>query len=492
MDRRQFLRGVAAAGAASVVSGNLRWPAQSAPQGDFGTSVLDAPASACPVDTIVILMMENRSFDHYFGWLADDVRYLEAGRSRYGRRFDVNGRTDVSYRDSKTGKLVRTYHLPTRRSEENPYRGCGHPDPGHGPVQGRAQRDHGFLARNSGNDAFALGYYLGDDLPLYGPIARNFTVFDRYHCSLLSSTYPNRIYLQAAQTNGDMDPPLPIQELGFHYPCIWDGLRAAEVSCGNYATDLPSSLFFGPRSLPMIRPIADFFVDAEAGTLPNVVLVDPSYTSGFRMDDHPLGDMRVAQKFASNIVRALQSSPQWQRTAMFITYDEWGGFFDHVRPPLLADDRPSRVDLKNFSQAGFRVPTMLVSPFARPGFVDHRLYDHASILRFLEWRFLGAPAEGSGGHGWWLTARDRRANNIGVSLQPHVQTDMVFSPLPEVPLESAPCQGYWFQDVPVLDQPDRDGALKPFGLSWIGAEMWLDRIGYETKPGMTMRELLNP
>ena len=76
--------------------------------------------------------------------------------------------------------------------------------------------------------------------------------------------------------------------------------------------------------------------------------------------------------------------------------------------------------------------------------------------------------------------------------QPHIQTDMVFSPLPEVPLESTPCQGYWFQDVPVLDQPDRDGALKPFGLSWEGAEVWLDRIGYETKPGMTMRELLNP
>src|SRR5207248_1740409 len=157
-------------------------------------------------------------------------------------------------------------------------------------------------------------------------------------------------------------------------------------------------------------PIADFFVDAEAGALPNVVLVDPSYSTGFRMDDHPLGDMRVAQKFASNIVRALQSSPQWHRTAMFITYDEWGGFFDHVRPPL----------------------------------------------------------------------------------QPDVQTDMAFSPLPEVPLESTPCQGYWFQDVPVVDQPDRDGALKPFGLSWEGAELWLDRVGYKARAGTTVRELLNP
>ena len=492
MDRRQFLQAAAAAGAASVVGGGLRWPAGARAGDVYADSVLGAPAGACPIDTVVILMMENRSFDHYFGWLADDAAYLDAGRSRYGREFHVDGRTRLTYRDPKTGKAVRTYHLPEQRAEDNPYRGCGHPDPGHGPVQGRAQRDHGFLARNSGNDVFALGYYLGDDLPLYGPLARNFTIFDRYHCSLLSSTYPNRIYLQAAQTNGDMDPPLPVEELGFHYPCIWDGLRAAGVGCANYATDLPSSLFFGTRSLPMIRPIADFFADAALGALPNVVLVDPSYISGFRMDDHPLGDMRVAQKFASNVVRAVRSSPQWHRTALFITYDEWGGFFDHVRPPLLADSRSSRVDLKNFAQAGFRVPTMLVSPYARPGFVDHRLYDHTSILRFLEWRFLGAPPEGPNGRGWWLTTRDRRANNIGASLQRSRQTDVVLSALPDVPLQSTPCQGFWFQDVPVVDQYDRDGALKPFGLSWTGADEWLDRVGYRPTAGMTAGELLNP
>src|SRR4029077_15827876 len=101
-----------------------------------------------------------------------------------------------------------------------------------------------------------------------------------------------------------------------------------------------------------------------------------------------------------------------------LTYDEWGGFFDHVAPPMLPDARKSANDADNFAQAGFRVPTVLASPRARPGFVDHTLYDHTSVLRFLEWRFLGAPPRGPGASNakWFLTPRDRHANNLGETL----------------------------------------------------------------------------
>ena len=126
---------------------------------------------------------------------------------------------------------------------------------------------------------------------------------------------------------------------------------------------------------------------------------------------------------------------------MFIlTYDEWGGFFDHVRPPVFADDRTSENDQENFGQAGFRVPTILASPYARPGFVDHRLYEHTSILRFIEWRFLGAPPEGPGADGdtWFLTKRDRHANNIGASLTPEA-FDLETNLSPPTPSISRPC-----------------------------------------------------
>jgi phospholipase C len=116
---------------------------------------------------------------------------------------------------------------------------------------------------------------------------------------------------------------------------------------------------------------------------------------------------------------AFVHSRHWRRGSFALFYDEWGGFFDHVRPPILPDERASKVDARNFGQAGFRVPSILASPYVRANFVDSTVYDHTSVLRFLEWRFLGAPAHGAGrtGHKWFLTARDRHANNYGRSLR---------------------------------------------------------------------------
>jgi phospholipase C len=114
---------------------------------------------------------------------------------------------------------------------------------------------------------------------------------------------------------------------------------------------------------------------------------------------------------------AFAASPQWEQGLFILTYDEWGGFFDHVKPPILADQRATRDLNDSFGLAGFRVPTILASPYARPGFVDHRTYDHTSMLRFVEWRFLGAPPEGPGGAGTWnLTLRDRNAGNVAAAL----------------------------------------------------------------------------
>ena len=165
---------------------------------DFG-SMLDDPAKESPIDTVVVVMMENRSFDHYFGWLADDKKYRERGKSRYGKRFRIDGKQVQSF-PGPDGAPVQTAPLLTNPAETNPYRGCGHPDPGHQWAQGRAQRDGGFLAPGSGNDAFALGYYGGDAMPFTSQLAREFTVFDRWHASILGPTYPNRAYLHSGQS----------------------------------------------------------------------------------------------------------------------------------------------------------------------------------------------------------------------------------------------------------------------------------------------------
>ena len=134
---------------------------------------------------------------------------------------------------------------------------------------------------------------------------------------------------------------------------------------------------------PYIRSLDRFFEDAAAGTLPHVVFVEPQFggTDALRTDDHPYGDVGMGQRWVREVFGAFTRSPHWQRGAFILTYDEWGGFFDHVHPPLLADARASKNDANNFAQAGFRVPTLLASPYAQPGAVDHRALrphvDHA-------------------------------------------------------------------------------------------------------------------
>lgn len=150
-----------------------------------------------------------------------------------------------------------------------------------------------------------------------------------------------------------------------------------------------------------------------------MTFLDPPYLPWWQADDHPHADPRAGQRFLRDVFRAFATSPHWERGLFVLTYDEWGGFFDHVRPPLLPDPLAGPDEFGfDYAQSGFRVPTVMASPYARPGYVDHRTYDHTSIARFLEWRFLGAPPEGpgTGAAPWALSLRDRYANNLGASL----------------------------------------------------------------------------
>ncbi len=444
MDRRTFLARAGMTGGALVLGGALAGcsddgddsgasdggrrstttvaPSTTNAEGVPTSSILDAPASSCPIEHVVVVMMENRSFDHWLGWLAADETWLEQGRSRYGSGFGVTGVQDQTF-PGPSGEMP-TQHLLEMLSGGNPWRGCGFNDPGHGWDAGRAQRDGGFLAEGSGNDEFALGYYLGDDLPFTSRLARRFTVCDQSFCSVLGPTYPNREYLHSAQSGGNTTNLLPIEQGGFDWETIWDRLDAAGVEHGYFYTDLPTTLLWGERMTPWSALVDEYFQRCQDGTLPNVAFVDPGFLGGSRTDNHPHGDVRAGEAFVRDVFKAFAESPQWEKGLFVLTYDEWGGFFDHIAPPTFPDDRASADDAVNFGQAGFRIPTLLASPYARPGSVDSRVYDHTSVLRFLEWRFLGAPPEGPDGDGWWLTTRDRNALNLGATLVTEPTTDL--------------------------------------------------------------------
>ncbi len=465
INRREFLRAGSAVGLSTAFGTQLAGcvPATGGigseyfptriPQG----SILNFPASEAPIDHVVILMMENRSFDHYLGWLGSDQGYLERGLRNYGGSFSIDARPHQEYTDP-LGTTHSTFSMTGGTSVAG-YRGCGFADPGHGWGSGRIQRDQGFLAAGSGNDLFALGYMEAADLPFHARMARRFTTFDHYHASVLGPTQPNRRYLHSAQSGGYKNNYLPILELGHQWDTIWDRLRAAQVSVRSYSPDLPSLAFWGERMIPMFAPIDRYFEDCSAGTLPAVTFLDPPYLPWWQADDHPLSDPAAGQRYLRDVFRAFTESPHWANGLFILTYDEWGGFFDHVAPPVLPDLLGSRDDQQNFGQAGFRVPTVLASPYSKPGYVDHRTYDHTSIRRFLEWRFLGAPPEGSGGDASWsLSPRDRNANNIGNSLGA-TNPDPVLFDLNDLPLRAVTpiCAGIPQAPSPGM-QPDRSAS----------------------------------
>jgi phospholipase C len=446
MDRRTFLRRSAQVGAAAAATPLLQLtPEQAEAEQTFlqsQRSVLEVPPSESGIDHVVVVMMENRSFDAYLGWLARDIRYMFTGWYRYGWWFNVAGNQFQTYLDGD-GVAHKTQHFTTNAAGIDPYRGCGHPDPGHGWNAGRAQRDGGFVAPGSGNDDFALSYYNGDDLPFYRALAYRFTVCDHWHCSVLGPTFPNREYLLSGQSGGNKTNAFPPTSAGWPWDCIVDRLAAAGVSAIDYATDLPPLALFGSRMGPHIRTIADYYEDCATGSLPHVSFVDPAFAGGNRTDDHPHGDFRAAQRFVRDVFAAFARSKHWKRGLFVLLYDEWGGFFDHLAPPHFADERTSADDNEDFSQAGFRVPAILASPRARANFAGHSVFDHTSVLRFLEWRFLGAPAGGPGKdhHTWFLTPRDRNAKNIGRLLLADTSTPLITFDLDmPIPEPTPPCE----------------------------------------------------
>jgi phospholipase C len=416
-----------------------------------------------PIDHFVVLMMENRSFDHYFGW-----------------RHDVDGRNaGLRYPDDQ-GHMHPTHALAPD------FQGCGFGDPNHGWEGGRVEYNHGKLdGFLKASDDFALGYYLEKDVAFLPALAKAFTIYDRYFCALLSGTYPNRHYQWSAQSGGQISNEIPATELGNKWETIFDRASAQGLSVRYYNSDLPFGALYGTRAAPWIRPVAEYYADAAAGQLPNIAFVDPPFLDGgggdgLSGDEHPHGDIRIGQFFMSEVVNAFLHSPNFRRGAMFVNYDEWGGFFDHVSPRFVPDDRQHRKLSKNFGIQGFRVPAVTISPWARRGHVSHATMDHVSILKMISRRFgLG-----------YLNKRHRYSSDIGRTFdfaKPNYEIPDLPNPLPPITL---PCslQPKAARPQTALSQRlDREE----------GAELgdiaeYAESIGFDVKPATPERVFAHP
>ncbi|HZD64997.1 MAG TPA: alkaline phosphatase family protein, partial [Acidimicrobiales bacterium] len=358
---------------------------------------------------IIVLMMENHSFDNHLGMLSrPGVDGFALGPG--GRPLATNPYPD--------GRVQHAFAMPTTcqlASRPSQTWVASH-------VQDDGGRNDGFVRSASG--PVAMGYWGPEDLPFYYSLAATFPVADRYFCSLLGQTYPNRRYLMAATSLGQVDDTRPGPT---DYPpngTIFDRLAAHRIPWRDYVSDLPTTALFPPlasRYPGSTVPIAQFFTDAAQGTLPGFAIVDPQFTAtsagpgevGGDSEENPQ-NIAAGEAFAARVIRAVMSGPAWASTVLVWTFDEHGGYYDHVPPPAAVppDEIPPAVPsgqaYDGFARYGFRVPAVVVSPWSRPGLVSHTVFDHTSILKLVETKW-NLPS---------LTARDANATSLSELLDP--------------------------------------------------------------------------
>lgn len=346
------------------------------------------------VEHIIVLMMENRSFDHMLGYLG-----LDGG---------VPG-VDGLHPDMYNLYDGRRYVVHPLRDTTFP--GGANPSHDSASVVEQLAEDNGGFVRNfaqktgASDPGLVMGYYTAEQLPVYDHLARNFTVCQRWFSSVPGATWPNRLYSVAGAAAGSPDD-LPM------FPYYWmksfvRHLERAGRSWRWYSYD-PGTLRFIDARYRLLRDANFAFVeqrtpeeelegralgegsslldDIANDNLPDVCWIDPNFTDlhlfPHSNDDHPPANVSAGQELVLNIYRALVSRPSvWAKSLLVIAYDEHGGLYDHVSPPEAPDDDP------RFRRYGVRVPALVVSPWSAKGFVSDELFDHTSIIKTILLRF---------------------------------------------------------------------------------------------------------
>lgn len=355
MRRRDALRAIGGLGTAA---GMARWLP--------GCGGSDGPVG---ITTYVYLMMENRSYDHLLG-----ARSMLEGKPGDGLQA---GMTNPDF----DGKPIAPWSPDLNQL-------CD-PDPPHSWDSGRAQWNSGA------NDGFVrvhqiehgdktliepMQYLTRSDVPVSWALADQYATADRWFCAVMGPTWPNRFYWHSGSSGGLKSNQLPTGG-SLTWPSIYHRLDAKGVDWAYYYSSIPVvPLFAGLDVDRHVRRFRDFLDEAAAGKLPPVVYLDPAFNSN---DDHPPVHPIHGQELIASVYTALARSPQWKNCMLVVTYDEHGGFFDHVAPPKTTDERAA----DDFDQLGFRVPTLVAGPYVKQGHVSSVIHEHCSALRELEVAF---------------------------------------------------------------------------------------------------------
>lgn len=326
------------------------------------------PAGPASVSHVVVVLQENHTFDNYFG--------------TYPGADGLAGSTACLLTVAGGSQCVKPFHASTRTPA----------DMNHNRASAVADYDGGKMdgfVYSEGSSA-TMGYFDRSDIPRYWAAADAYVLCDRYFTSAMSESAPNHLFLVAGTCGNILNDAVPTS---ISFPPVFAQLDQKGISWKVYGFTKWFERFAyvqaNPSAKTRFASAGSFAKDLAAGSLPSVSWVIGAPGGS----EHPPADIQAGQNsVADDVVNAVGASPYWNSAAIFVTWDDFGGFYDHVAPP--------QVDSVGY---GFRVPCLVISPYARRGTIDHALHDHTSILHFVETTFGLSP----------LSTRDAAADDMG-------------------------------------------------------------------------------
>lgn len=386
-------------------------------------------SGASQIEHVVVLMLENRSFDHMLGYLKLENQ-------------EIDGLTGGESNPSIGSQEIKVFHAP----QDSPILYAKTPDPNHEfpavnlqlfeaetPPPHYQPTNRGFIwsyaLQPLGKDQPGMGYLQAHNImccfhpaqvPILSTLAKNFTLCDHWFASVPGSTWPNRFFVHAATSGGDLLTPSGLTSMAeveakfktYQLPTIFDNLEKNGIKWRIYHHGFPQVMALANlRRLVKygenVKEFKDTFEsDVTEGNLPTYTFIEPSHFPILTMpnDQHPPYDVRAGERLIAQVYNALRKSKLWQTSLLVILYDEHGGFFDHVPPPraVRPDGKASTDPFFKFDRLGVRVPAILISPYLSAG-VDHTDYDHTSLLATVK-KLFNLPD--------FLTERDKAASTF--------------------------------------------------------------------------------